>query len=157
MSRGERKMMITRAHPDLSLSRQCQVLAISRSSFYYTPKGESAKNLTLMRRIDELFLKYPFYGSRQMVRHLRREGRRHKRSGLRLSHDFHREEPRQGDAFIGRTKTGIADPIEDLVGVDVVTTSDLRDRYAWNPRLRHNPTLLIVVPQSTFTPLHRHR
>ena len=67
-------MMITRAHPDLSLSRQCQVLAISRSSFYYTPKGESAKNLTLMRRIDELFLKYPFYGSRQMVRHLRREG-----------------------------------------------------------------------------------
>ena len=60
MSRGERKMMITRAHPDLSLSRQCQVLAISRSSFYYTPKGESAKNLTLMRRIDELFLKYPF-------------------------------------------------------------------------------------------------
>jgi putative transposase len=74
MSRGERKMMITRDHPDLSLSRQCQVLAINRSSFYYTPKGESAENLALMRRIDELFLKYPFYGSRQMVRQLRREG-----------------------------------------------------------------------------------
>jgi putative transposase len=74
MSRGERKMMITRDHPDLSLSRQCQVLAISRSSFYYTPKGESAENLALMRHIDELFLKYPFYGSRQMVRQLRREG-----------------------------------------------------------------------------------
>ena len=83
MSRGERKMMITRAHPDLSLSRQCQVLAISRSSFYYTPKGESAKNLTLMRRIDELFLKYPFYGSRQMVRHLRREGLCVGRHGVR--------------------------------------------------------------------------
>ena len=74
MSRGDRKTMIIRAHPDLSLSRQCQVLAISRSSFYYTPKGESAENLALMRRIDELFLKHPFYGSRQMVRQLRREG-----------------------------------------------------------------------------------
>jgi putative transposase len=74
MSRGERKAMIARDHPDLSLSQQCQVLAISRSSFYYTPKGESADNLALMRRIDELFLKYPFYGSRQMVRQLLRKG-----------------------------------------------------------------------------------
>ncbi len=74
MSRGERKAMIGRDHPDLSLSRQCQVLAISRSSFYYAPKGESLENLALMRRLDALFLKYPFYGSRQMVRQLRREG-----------------------------------------------------------------------------------
>ena len=72
MSRGERKMMVRRDHPELSLSRQCQVLSISRSSLYYTPKGESVENLALMRRIDELFLKYPFYGSRQMVRQLRR-------------------------------------------------------------------------------------
>jgi len=74
MSRGERKAMISRDHPDLSLSRQCEVLSISRSSFYYELKGESPENLMLMRRIDELFLKYPFYGSRQMVRQLRREG-----------------------------------------------------------------------------------
>jgi len=74
MSRGERKAMVRRDHPGMSLSQQCQVLAISRSSFYYTPKGESPENLALMRRIDELFLKYPFYGSRQMVRQLRREG-----------------------------------------------------------------------------------
>ncbi len=74
MSRGERKAMIRRDRPDLSLSRQCEILAISRSSFYYTPKGESPSSLALMRRLDELFLKYPFYGSRQMVRQLRREG-----------------------------------------------------------------------------------
>ena len=58
--------MIRRDHPELSLSR--------RSSVYHTPQGESAQNLELMRRIDELFLKYPFYGSRQMVRHLWRDG-----------------------------------------------------------------------------------
>jgi putative transposase len=66
--------MISRDHPGLSLSRQCDLLSISRSSFYYVLKGESPENLALMRRIDELFLKYPFYGSRQMVRQLRREG-----------------------------------------------------------------------------------
>jgi len=74
MSRGERKALIRRDQPELSLSRQCEILAISRSSFYYAPKGESPANLTLMRRIDELFLKYPFYGSRQMVRQLRCDG-----------------------------------------------------------------------------------
>ena len=74
MSRVERKAMIRRDQSGLSLSRQCEILAISRSSFYYTLKGESAENLALMRRIDELFLKYPFYGSRQMARQLRREG-----------------------------------------------------------------------------------
>jgi putative transposase len=66
--------MITHNHPGLRLSHQCRLLSISRSSFYYTPKGEKPENLALMRRIDELFLKYPFYGSRQMVRQLRREG-----------------------------------------------------------------------------------
>jgi len=74
MSRGERKAMIAPDRPGLSLSRQCRLVSISRSSFYYAPKGESAEALALMRRIDELFLKYPFYGSRQMVRQLRREG-----------------------------------------------------------------------------------
>ena len=74
MSRTKRKAMITLERPGLSLGRQCQLLSISRSSFYYRLKGESDANLALMRRIDELFMKYPFYGSRQMARHLRREG-----------------------------------------------------------------------------------
>jgi len=58
----------------LSLSRQCALLGVSRSSLYYRPKGESAENLGLMRRMDELHMNHPFYGSRQMMRHLRREG-----------------------------------------------------------------------------------
>jgi len=88
MSRGERKAMIVRDHPALSLSRQCEVLSISRSSFYHAAKGESPETLALMRRIDELFMKYPFYGSRQMVRQLRREsvrvGRHRVRRLMRL-------------------------------------------------------------------------
>ena len=66
--------MIARDHPARSLSRQCRLLSLGRSSLYYTPKGESAETLALMRRIDKLFLKYPFYGARRMALHLRREG-----------------------------------------------------------------------------------
>ncbi len=83
MNRRERKALIRRDRPELSLSRQCEILAISRSTFYYAPKGESPANLALMRRIDELFLKYPFYGSRQMVRQLRRDGVRAGRHRVR--------------------------------------------------------------------------
>ena len=57
MSRAERRVMVRRPHPGLSLSRQCRLLSIGRSWLYYTPKGESAESLALMRRIDELFLK----------------------------------------------------------------------------------------------------
>ena len=65
--------MIGRDGP-LSVSRQCALVGVSRSSQYYRPKGESAENLALMRRMDELHMAYPFYGSRQLMRHLRREG-----------------------------------------------------------------------------------
>ena len=58
--------MIEREHQSLSVSRQCRLLGVSRSSLYYRPLGESAATLKLMRRIDELYLQYPFYGSRQI-------------------------------------------------------------------------------------------
>jgi putative transposase len=65
--------MIESEHPSLSIARQCQLVSISRSGFYYQPSGESELNLTLMRLIDEQHMRTPFYGARQMVRHLRRE------------------------------------------------------------------------------------
>ena len=49
-------------------------MSISRSSFYYQPAGETSENLALMRLIDAQFLETPWYGSRQMARHLRRDG-----------------------------------------------------------------------------------
>ena len=48
-----------------SVSKQCALLSISRSSFYYEPKGETEMNLDLMRLIDKQFLEVPFYGVRQ--------------------------------------------------------------------------------------------
>ena len=66
--------MIEPGNSDLPIGKQCVLLSISRSSFYYTPKGETAMNLGLMRQIDEQFLETPFYGVRQMTWHLRNEG-----------------------------------------------------------------------------------
>ena len=64
--------MVDPRQPRLSIVRQCALVSISRSSFYYEGKGESPLNLVLMRLIDEQFLETPWYGSRQMARHLRR-------------------------------------------------------------------------------------
>ncbi len=67
-------MTIDPGHPRLAIVRQCELVSISRASFYRRPAGESPENLELMRLIDETFLECPFYGARQMARHLRRLG-----------------------------------------------------------------------------------
>ncbi len=66
--------MIEPGHPQLSIARQCELVSISRSGFYHRPAGETPLTLALMRLIDAQFLETPWYGSRQMARHLRREG-----------------------------------------------------------------------------------
>ena len=58
---------MNRAHPWLSVSRQCVLLGLARSTAYYEPARESEENLWLMLRIDEQYLRTPFYGSRRTV------------------------------------------------------------------------------------------
>jgi hypothetical protein len=74
MSVERRRQMIEPGHAALSVVRQCELVSISRSGFYYQPAGDTALNLALMRLIDAQFLETPWYGSRQMASHLRREG-----------------------------------------------------------------------------------
>jgi hypothetical protein len=61
MSPSERKSMINRDRTDLSLTKQCKLLKISRSSLYYVPVGVNAETLELMNEIDRVFTKYPFF------------------------------------------------------------------------------------------------
>lgn len=74
MSRERRKGMVEPEHPGLSISSQCNLLQMSRSSWYYEARGESALNPQLMQLIDKQFLETPYYGARQMARYLRRQG-----------------------------------------------------------------------------------
>ena len=76
MSVGEKIKCIEPKDSDLSISRQCDLLGLPRSS-YYRPRVftfESNENLELMRLIDEEFLRHPFYGSRKMRDYLNRQG-----------------------------------------------------------------------------------
>lgn len=66
--------MVEADHRQLSISRQCKLLSLARSAYYHRPAGETGNNLELMRLIDEQHLETPWYGSRQMTRHLRRQG-----------------------------------------------------------------------------------
>jgi len=65
--------MITRKS-GLPVTRQCQLLNLNRSTVYYPPSPVSADDLRLMRRIDEMYLKRPFYGSRRLRDWLQDEG-----------------------------------------------------------------------------------
>lgn len=76
MSRAERRGMIQRGHPRLSLRRQCGLLGIGRSSAYYRPVETDAYDLELMGLIDRQYLATPFYGSRRMTAWLKTQGHR---------------------------------------------------------------------------------
>jgi putative transposase len=66
--------MIEPEHPTLPITRQCELLGLARASYYHQPEPETAENLRLMRVIDQTYLMYPVFGSRQMTRWLRRQG-----------------------------------------------------------------------------------
>ena len=74
MSPAKKRAMIEQDHPELSISQQCKLVRLSRSAFYYTSVGINADTLAMMKEIDRVFTKYPFFGSRQIAAYLRREG-----------------------------------------------------------------------------------
>jgi len=74
VSHARRKAYVVPDHNRLSITRQCELMQISRSSLYYEASGESPLNLELMRLIDAQFLDTPWYGARQMARCIRRQG-----------------------------------------------------------------------------------
>ena len=71
-------------HPQLSVVRQCELFAVSRASLYYRPRPCRHDDLELMRRMDEQYLRTPFYGSRSLTTYLRR-----------LGHPIHRKRVRR--------------------------------------------------------------
>jgi len=74
MSRPERLALVDHDDRAVPVVAQCRLLKVARSTLYYRPAPVSADDLAVMRRIDELYLASPFYGSRRMTAVLRREG-----------------------------------------------------------------------------------
>jgi len=76
-SLADKRTLLEPAHPQLSLSRQCALLGVSRSSFYYVPTAPeemSEEKQSLLRLIDETYTLYPFFGTRQMSSYLKQNG-----------------------------------------------------------------------------------
>ena len=80
------------------MNRQCELLGLNRTGVYYTPRPISEGDLELMRRIDELHLRWPFYGARRLARELAKEGfdagRLHVRAHARMGIEARYRKPR---------------------------------------------------------------
>jgi putative transposase len=74
MSAPDRRAKLDRDHPHLSVRQQCAMLGIARSGVYRSARAANDNDLALLRRIDELFTRWPFLGSRRMTAMLRAEG-----------------------------------------------------------------------------------
>ncbi len=74
MNVEERRHLIESGHGELSIHRQCELLDLHRSNYYYEPVIISEETVWIMHRIDEIFTECPFYGSRKIREALRRKG-----------------------------------------------------------------------------------
>lgn len=70
----DRKSLVEKSHPRLSVQQQCILLCISKSNYYYKPVGESEQNLEVMREIDKVHFECPFYGVKRMKAELQNRG-----------------------------------------------------------------------------------
>jgi len=71
---NDKRGLIEPDHPVLSVRRQCELIGLNRSTYYYEPAKETPLNLFLMRLIDEQYMKTPFYGYPKMTEYLRNQG-----------------------------------------------------------------------------------
>ena len=73
MSTDQKRSLITPGFIEMSVKKQCKLIDLQRSNFYFKPKGESGLNLRLMELIDKKLIDCPFYGIKRMVNHLNRD------------------------------------------------------------------------------------
>lgn len=74
MSIAEKRFLVEPNLKEISVERQCELIGIDRSTYYYKSREESELNLRIMRLIDEEYTKHPFYGSRRMTAYLIKNG-----------------------------------------------------------------------------------
>ncbi|WP_244086371.1 IS3 family transposase, partial [Desulforhabdus sp. TSK] len=74
LSTNEKRERIEPDHPQIPVCRQCELLRLPRSSYYYQPMEVSGFETELMRLIDRQYMETPFYGIRRMTAWLNRKG-----------------------------------------------------------------------------------
>ena len=136
----DKRPWIEVGHRSISIRRQCELLGLARSSWYYAPLGsESEENLRLMRQIDELYLKRPFYGYPRLTLWLRQKGwvvnekrvaRLMRRMGLQATLPGpHTSRPHPGHAIYPYLLKGLAIKAPNQVWCADITYVPLRRGY----------------------------
>ena len=74
LEHSEKRGLVEPSHPYISISEQCALICLNRSSYYSQPAHETPKNLKIMKLIDEEYTRHPYYGSRKMVYYLEEQG-----------------------------------------------------------------------------------
>lgn len=74
MSRVEKQSLIDWHHRDISVSRQCQLLDLNRTTLYYKPAEPSEEEIKIKHRIDEIYTEFPYYGYRRITEQLKKDG-----------------------------------------------------------------------------------
>ncbi|WP_084691911.1 IS3 family transposase [Desulfobacter vibrioformis] len=67
---ADRRLLVDKKHPEISITKQCELLQISKGVLYYKPKPVDSYTLTLMDLLDEQHTRTPFYGSRRLTAYL---------------------------------------------------------------------------------------
>jgi putative transposase len=137
--------MIERGHPELSIRRQCELVGLNRSTFYYEPAGESEENLLLLRLLDEQYMRTPFYGWPRMTAYLRRNG--HLVNGKRVRRLM---EVLNLQAIYPRKRTTIAAPGHQVYPYLLRGYPITRSLQVWSTdityiRMRHGFMYLVAV------------
>ncbi len=70
----QKRLLIEPANKQISIGRQCELLGLSRSTYYYEPCPESEENLELMPLLDKQYMDTPYYGIRRMQWFLAQKG-----------------------------------------------------------------------------------
>jgi putative transposase len=73
MSTNQKRELITPGHLKMSVKKQCKLIDLQRSNFYFKPQGESVLNLRLMELIDKQFMEHPYYGVERMTNYLNKD------------------------------------------------------------------------------------
>lgn len=128
MSHEQKVALVERANPDLSISRQTELLGVSRASIYYTPRPDP-EEVRITRAIDEVYTRLPFYGSRRMKDALADDhtihiGRHHAQRVMRLM-GLEAIYPKQ------KPKTSISEPSHKKYPYLLRTLSIVRPNHVW--------------------------
>jgi putative transposase len=131
---GELRGLVEPAHSELTIGRQCELLGLSRSSYYYEGVGESDEDLVYKRFIDEQYLKTPFYGNRRMTVELQKAGHEVNRKRVRrLMHEMGLE------AIYPGPKTSVAEPGHKIYPYLLRNVVVSRPNHVWSTDITYVP------------------